>query len=629
MAQSFVLCERAEHVDLARSHAPDSAIVAITPEAAWFCQRQQIQYVRLDDFVSSAAMNEVAEETLRREYAWAKWMDHALGEVIPEFATTGFTPAKAHLYFLKRTFDNLILPARVLLDFAANAKPSDITVFERSGFCPDMLDLPPERPIFALLAPVILQGGAQVKVWPELPVSAGAPVSREQPQLSARIVGRKLARAARRIAANLRRNMPSAVKIAWISGGYDMAFAVPFLRHAGAALLVPPGQAALAAKYRDAIEKAALALKQAWDRVSQSAEFWQVLDPTSPALRSLVEPFLKRWVLQEVPLAWGQFLSAREWLESQRLMAVAGVEVQAPLTGVILNAAGTLGLHRVASLHNGPGGAIDLPVQDCLGLIQSDVYLVNGSGDVEYFESFDKRLGTYKRAITIAAGSARLEALRMAKNSASIARLRAQLLEGATFPLLLYIPTQLLGCYRYFNEGYISDVAYLELQQRILKRCAEFPNVRILYKPFSFEYATNPMPEFIAKSVPNGRTLAHPLGELIWAVDAIIVDFPSTPLNEVLLTDKPVIAYADRYWARMLPQAKQALQKRALVSETPEEFEEQVACFLAAGNFAPIAHPDNEFLRLYGTHLDDGRSAQRAADIIVRAARDRSTVLKP
>jgi len=354
--------------------------------------------------------------------------------------------------------------------------------------------------------------------------------------------------------------------------------------------------------------------------------FWQVLDPVSPALRAFAEPFLKRWLLDQVPLAWVQFQNVRDWLRSGRFSALICTEIQDPVNSSILMAAEALALPRITCVHNPTNGVVDGPAIDCLGPIQSDVHLVAGEGEARYYRTFENRLDVFGRAKEIAVGSPRLDALRNSSERQSAARLRAAFTAGDSLPLILYIPTNLTGCYRYFNEGHISDVAYFELQQRMVKVFAEFPNVRLLYKPFRSEFATNPIPEFISEFVPNGRVVFTPLTELVWAVDAIIIDYPSTPLVEAALTDKPIIVYAGRNWARMPSEAKQALEKRAWVSEAPDEFESQGRQFLTAGNFVPLASPDDEFLRLYATHLNDGRSAERAADVILNIVAEQETL---
>jgi hypothetical protein len=74
----------------------------------------------------------------------------------------------------------------------------------------------------------------------------------------------------------------------------------------------------------------------------------------------------------------------------------------------------------------------------------------------------------------------------------------------------------------------------------------------------------------------------------------------------------------------MRPDAYRALERRAHVASTPAEFIATYRRLLTEGDFRPVSPLDDTFLREYGTHLDDGRSAERALSVI-RTPMDRST----
>ena len=50
---SYVLCEKAAHIKRVIDKDAQLAIVELTPACAWFCQKYNISYLRLDDFYSS------------------------------------------------------------------------------------------------------------------------------------------------------------------------------------------------------------------------------------------------------------------------------------------------------------------------------------------------------------------------------------------------------------------------------------------------------------------------------------------------------------------------------------------------------------------------------------------------
>lgn len=597
--------------------------MALTPECAWACQQQDLAYRRFDDYCSGAALNELAEATLHRQYAWAQWLDTALAQAVPEFAAAGFFPARGQLYLLKRTIDNFILPARLLLDFVGQARPDRVIAFERPSFCPSFDGALRERPLFALVAPAVLGEATRVELWPDVAETRGQQTSGTSiAHLAERVRRAGIARVLRRVAGSLAyawRNLaPSRVQIAWVGHDYDLGFAVPLLQRRRLAVRRPPRRANWNREFLADAERVRAALEAHWEHLAVAPELWRPLDAVSRSLRHLPEPFLKVWISRVVPRMWAEFLGARSWLVRGGFKALMGTESSEPLVAAQFMAARGAGVTRIAATHNPPAGAAERPVQDAIGPTQCDVYLVNGEGDVDYFTALGGRLGVFERARTVPVGSARLDAMRRSRAAVNARKLNGRAAVGTPLPTILYVPTNFAGCYQYFNEGYLSDVAYFELQQRILKCCGEFRGIRVLYKPFPGGHAANPIGEFIARHVPNGQVTWTHLDELIWVVDAIMIDFPSTTWAEALLTDKPLLLHAGGDWGRLLPRAKAALQKRAWVSETPDEFEAQVRKFLSAGDFAPLANPDDEFLRLYVTHLNDGRSAERAAEVIAR-----------
>ena len=152
-----------------------------------------------------------------------------------------------------------------------------------------------------------------------------------------------------------------------------------------------------------------------------------------------------------------------------------------------------------------------------------------------------------------------------------------------------------------------------------------FPGIRLLYKDFgSTNHLWNPIPDCIRREIPNGKVILAPsLSQLVWAVDAIILDHALTALGEALLTRKRIIVYDGGQPTSELvpPESKVLLRKRAIVGDTPDEFVNQVRSFLEAGDFSEVSEPDDEFLCAYGTYLNDGRSAERAAEVILEITR--------
>ena len=621
---TMVLCERADHVRRARSQAPDATIVALTPESAWTCQQQGVAYRCLDAWYSHAEINVLADETLRRQYAWARWVDPTLWRAIPEFAAQRFTPAWAQLFLLKRVMDGFIRTAQILTDVAARGRPDRLVVFEREPCCPDVgVGLPSRvtRPLFALLASDVVGDSVPVEVWPEEREVASTSFQQSHRRLLTWLRNREEGSRAklRRLWGN---GWARGARVAWVgSTGYDLAHVVSRLQRRGIALVRPEPLAQLGASHRLNAERIHPALERAWNQVAESPDFWQPFDAVSPNLRPSVRPFLHRWMVEQVPVTWAQFLGAKAWLRRARVQALLGTEVPAHLVETFSLAAHSLGLPRILGIHHG-GLLMDVPIRDCVGPMHSDVYLTYARHEIPYYERLGEALDTFPRAQIVPVGSARLEALRASPRRRRAAALRRRFADGGR-PVVLYVPTQFRSHYRYFCEGSTSDVAYFELQQRILRCCAEVPRARLLYKPFPGEFAVNPIPEFIERFVPNARVVHAPITDLMWAVDAIIVDFPSTAVTEAAVTDRPLVVYAGRDWARLVPEAKAALAERAWVSETPEEFETHVRRLLAAERWPAVREAEADaFLRIIGVDATQPPAVERAADVICRVLKN-------
>lgn len=612
---SLVFCDRVSHVNRALKECHGARIVALTPQVVETCEQLDLSYILLDTYVSASAVNRVADAMIGLQYDWAAWLDEELGKAVPEFCSLDFKPAAAQIAFLKRTIDYYLLPATVLREFFDVVTPVTVFVFERPPFVPALDASNTQRPLHALLIPSLAPRGTRVEVLPDTALGhsevLGDTVPRRTYLLLRRTAGRFL-RALKRH--STRRNKPERL-VAWVGiTGPDIDYAIALLERRGIKALRPPrGLSAARAKAVDCRE-IRIRLRPVVDALISDKQFWTPIDAVSSALREVVAPFLRRWLLWDVPTFWAQFLAARDWLSASGVTAAVGIEVEGLWTSALCHAAKSLGLPRVARIHNG-GLFQDLPAVDCYGPTQSDFFLVNGTGDAAYLEELARRYPDVSRAVNIPVGSPRLDGVAGSRPQ-RVARLESRLRRGDTRPLVLYVPTMLMGCYRYFCEGYISDSAYVILVQRILRCFSDFPDVRVLYKPMARAFTRDPIPDFIARELSNVEVIWGRLTDVMWAADAIVIDFSATAITEAVVTDKPLVVHAGRDWARMLPQGKTALEGRALISETIEEFETNIRTFLAKGTFEPVTTPAHEFIRLYCTYLEDGRSAERMADVI-------------
>jgi hypothetical protein len=130
-----------------------------------------------------------------------------------------------------------------------------------------------------------------------------------------------------------------------------------------------------------------------------------------------------------------------------------------------------------------------------------------------------------------------------------------------------------------------------------------------------------PPGEDVRRLVKAGRIVSDmPFTELLRAFDAVVFDIPSTAMLEAMQTDRPMLVMADSRCITLLPEARQSLRRRVRLAEDPDEFIEALGEFLAL-DYEAERNADREFIRSYGTHLDDGHSADRAARAVIELAR--------
>jgi hypothetical protein len=291
------------------------------------------------------------------------------------------------------------------------------------------------------------------------------------------------------------------------------------------------------------------------------------------------------------------------------------------LSSAVVNAATVTKTPRYVYQHGGSSGS-DARLWP-MYLQHSDTFLVYGQGTVEELEqSRPAFLSAHAQVQPV--GSTRLDMLRQQYQPEKARRLRAQLKAEDNRPLVMYVPT----CFGTYGRA-ISDLAaypdisYFELQQTILKLWQETPGVRLLYKEFLLSNDPNNrvMRDFVQAQIPDALVSNQRLTDLMWVVDAIIVDHVITAINEILLTNKPLVVYMPQPNASS-PQAKILLKKRAAVAETPAAFMTEVRALLQMGQYPELENPDTEFLQAYGTHLNDGHSAERAAALILPKLKD-------
>ncbi len=605
--------------------------LAVGPEAAWHLQRDGIEYVKLEEFYEESSLADRAEEVFMRQVAWAAWVDSWLQDEIPQFKHYNIQPAHAHFPFLKRFFDELEITTYQLQAFLNACEPSNLLYLEPPLDNPS----PQVRFLSSVVGRVLpmLAKRNDIKATP-IPDSRSRVVvftGQAAPSRWRRIADLLPSHLVRELSLFRKLGMleyfrltPCRLgggdKVLVLNSGYDVAPVLPELAKCKFNLHFNAGVRA----GRDAVMRQTLA--ELWNRILEHEDFWVPLPVQNGELRSLARSRLSFWWHHVIPETWEVFMAARTRLRAKGFLGLVTASVGGAFRHrdiAMILAARSLGIPVIMYQHGGFVGSCEYLTWDLTDLWQADYELCYGEGVRTYFE---KRSACYVTPLakTLAVGSARLDHVRRRDHQRTQA-IRKSLMRDDGRPLVLYVPTAFCGPYRNLCCDSYPDVSYLELQQRVIDVFCRTPDVRLVYKVFSGTHNANLVPQIIRQKIPNSIIVDDTrLTDLMWAVDSIIVDFPSTGLLEVLMTNKPLLVYADKHSLRMFDQAKSLLRRRATLVESPEEFVVQVEALVRDGKFTELSVPDDAFLQAYGTHLRDGSSAARAANAIETIIRTNS-----
>ncbi|GEM_PF-1306619 len=230
-------------------------------------------------------------------------------------------------------------------------------------------------------------------------------------------------------------------------------------------------------------------------------------------------------------------------------------------------------------------------------LLYADHYLSFGKGVTgRYLKSVGE--GKLKGALSI--GSASLDAIPA---------------EEAGEGYILYAT----GKYHLYSTPFIStvgqDTRLYKAQKKILAflaRQARAGGPRAVFKRNNTA-RLNELPFEPGKGIeeaPPGETFTS----LLSGASLVILDAPATTCLETSATRKPLFVLLDR--VKWNEEPERLLKRRAVAAYTPGELIARIEDYLKTGEYGADLD-DREFVRAYGTHLDDGRSAERGAGFVL------------
>jgi len=585
--------------------------VAMDPDAAWLLWKEGVPYLRLEDGYDEMDLYQRADGVLAEQAAWAKQIDQALQSLVPDFGQAGFRPAYMYLHYLKLLFDAFYSRSFILQQVFERWQPRGIWYI--AGELPPLV---PERPlifsssIYPLSFPqMAARREIEMHPLPRKEASLRSAFYHPPPVLS---VLRTIRRTALQWQARWKRPSMSSngsIRPLLIHAAYDLkAIADEALRKKIPILNWDEFEKPIRTQVAGAERR---------DIAQQMAAAWKVLYDT-PAFRSPTQPLgfdfwplaelrLKRWWHVIIPEQWVAFEAARRHATSHPLAGVALPNLMDHVSRGILHGLKAAGVPSFLYQHGGFVGPCPAPVWDINDLWHADYELAYGDGTSDYFRS--RRAGGNEiRAVPISVGSTVLERLvHEHRNGAS-----SQV--GQT---VMLVPNVLPGIDKHLHCASVPDVTAAQAQASLVLLAREFPKFRFLFKAFHYQLDT-PAVRLASEKGSNCRVIRYGgLLKTLGSVDAFILDFPSTALLQALATDRSVIVLVDKRFLKMDREALTLLRRRALVGETLEEFIDLARAFLSKGDLSRLKNPDDQFLKLYGTHVQDGKSVNRALDALL------------
>ncbi len=597
------------------------AFVALEPEAAWALAEVGQSYLKLEDGYAESALCKLAQPVLDGQQAWVEWVDRLLQDRISDFRIHDFRPARLYLYWLKIMFDALELRAYTITHALQSWSPSQI--FYPGG--------PPANQTFGWdlmyrdsLYPCILRQVTQClgieALLPAEPIIAG-----NSPQAKSNPNGWELVNDTMRCRLHsFLRALKRAVRTASAGGdvtgepelilddSYDLHSVWKLARQKR---LRPTAWLLIVDRFRqransETRRRAERWMASAWHEMSNLEQFRQPMQPAGCDFWSLAAGRLHYWWHTLIPQQWAVYWTARRQFEKRPPAAIAVSGVNDHVERGVLGALRSLGTRIYFYQHGGFVGWCECVPWDVNDLALAHYELTHGHATSQYFAS-RRENSARLLAQPITVGSSRLDALR-----AQMARSPKR---GTRRPRVLLIPNVIARHGRYLDCGNLPDVTEAEVQAEMVSAAREFLDYDFVFKAFPNQ-ADTPAIRLARKPGSNCQVESKNRLEILMArSDLIVLNFPSTALTEALITDRPILLFADGRSIRMYPEAKAALAKRVMLNETAEGFIATYRKLLASGKFEPVVNPDQSFLQMYGTHLNDGRSAERALSAILNS----------
>lgn len=641
--KNVAICEDSFSVEFLLKEDADSeqinAWLALTPSAAVVLEKNGINYFIVDDFFDEEDLLGNLDDRLRLQVDWAMWVDQILKSKIPEFDQMNYSPAIACFYRIKNYFDRLTTHRFGLQAFLEVYQPRKIFWVNNSKSI-DRHGHNIDYAYVEMILPILCKEyGIEIELYtPEVSntiqwykiVFSNFRADLSEKKIRIKSVAKKLSsyywnwqsgRTTKESDNILFSQLSGDTDVLVLQDTYDMGHVLSELK----AMRIKTTKLHLMSLLEKSRKMDSRFVKNAletvWGELRKESKLWSVLEEWTGG-QEVAEPWLAYLMTHTFYEGWKGSIIASQYLSEKKYSAIICSAIQSLTpyeSGIgVLHAGRNSDIPIFSYLHGSLPGYCHQPIQIFWDMAHSDWHFVYGKYVANYLNQLSEQF-PLNFATALATGSPCAEMDQKSYDSKKINVLRRKLASGGKKPLILYIPNMITYDRRLSGDAPACMPSY-DLQKKVMTIFGEHKDVQLVYKSFVGSY-NDIMLDFIKSCVPNviiAKYKEVKISNLMWAVDGIILDYPATPIREILLTNKPILTFSDSRYYKMFPEAKTLLRKRCHFSETPEEFLIAVDDFLSAGKYNAIESPNTEFYDNYIQGASEGSPSQNAAHEIIR-----------
>lgn len=598
---------------------PSCVLLAMDPATQWACERAGLPHRTPDDYLPEGDYQSLTRTTVAPLDAWCSAVDGTFTAKVPYLREHDLRLARLQYHYLKTVLDTTQAAFETVRRAAAAERAATIWYFPGAG--PSRVSgLFVGAPLAPAIAPLVA-GTASITArpvanGPPWPPAYGAPQG-----IRARV--RALARAS---------VLGRAYRALRLSGapGWFRAFRAAGRGRATVLLVEPsadihavvrtaeahenfrwvpweqPASTGHASRQTARSSTVSDGVAACWDRLRRedgTRSLWRIHDVD---LWPIVEPRLRTLLAAQAAGIVAAYERSRADMERERVKVVLTGTTAHATQRAVLHAAHRLGIPTVIYQHGGAYGYRPCPAHWYLDMAWPDVFASYGDGVTSYFQTSQPPFAMSRPRI-VSVGSAAIGTqprVAMPASAAGSAR------------HVLYIATNLSGGYRYGPGASYSDTTTFRLGRRVVDAVCAAPNARLTVKLATGEHTNNPLAAYIRQRHGATVTVATSgaLADYLAGADLVVIDWPATTLLQALASGKPVLTLAAKDAIPLPPEARAALERAAVVTDTEDAF--IAALQRMVGEPATRAASDITFLQRYATGDPAQAPAGRLLDML-------------